>query len=446
MQSTFHALRYEHEKKPALFGAGVLGLTEVYPSFCSFVEALKQLQTKSGSSQELFFTSADIKHCYDTINQTRLSKLMRSMVTEEMYLTKDRFVLCSKGDNSAMRCMWKKKTCPPEQFSCSSPSKLAGQYSDAIFVDGMYCSMEMNRTINGLLRDHIFGQVVVANGNFGPRYLHQRNGIPQGSILSSMFCNTYFGSLEKVLFDNVFDETTSHFIRGNSSNECDSVLVKNPNALHLLLRIVDDFLLISTDKNASIRFLGKLNGGVPSLGVKVNQDKTRLNYSAPGGAECNNLCRSFFPWCGLLIDTTTCEITLDYERFSGHKAIDTVSVHRLGNEGTNLRKAMKGFVRPRCNQQLLFSRRINSIDRVRLNFYQTLLLCAIKTIHYIDCIDIAIKSKKQHNFVYDSLGRCVMAWKACILFRAEIENREARMFGGSDFGVKRFAMFEQSRT
>ena len=39
-----------------------------------------------------------------------------------------------------------------------------------------------------------------------------------------------------------------------------------------------------------------------------------------------------------------------------------------------------------------------------------------------------------------------MAWKACILFRAENEIREARMFGGSDFGVKRFAMFEQSRT
>jgi telomerase reverse transcriptase len=197
-------------------------------------------------------------------------------------------------------------------------------------------------------------------------------------------------------------------------------LVKNPNALHLLLRIVDDFLLISTDKNASIRFLGKLNGGIPSLGVKVNKDKTRLNYSAPGGAECNNLYRSFFPWCGLLIDTTMCEITLDYERFSGHKAIDTVSVHRLGNEGTNLRKAMKGFVRPRCNQQLLFSRRVNSIDRIRLNFYQTLLLCAIKTIHYIDSIDIAISSKKQHNFVYDSV--CDTIQYTFLLISSKLKN------------------------
>ncbi len=420
MQSTFHALRYEHEKKPTLFGAGVLGLTEVFPSFCSFVGALKQLQSRSGSSQELFFTSADIKHCYDTINQKRLFKLMRSMVEEEMYLTKDKFVLCSKGDNSAMRCMWKKKTCPPEQFSCSSPSKVTGQYSHAIFVDGVYCSMETNKTINGLLRDHIFGQVVVANGNFGPRYFHQKNGIPQGSILSSMFCNTYFGSLEEVLFDNVFDKTTSRFIRGNSSNECDSILVKNPNALHLLLRIVDDFLLISTDKNASIRFLEKLNVGIPSLGVKVNEDKTRVNYSAPGRLQCDNQCTSFFPWCGLLINTSTCEITLDYERFSGQKAIDTVSVHRLGSEGTNLRKAMKGFVRPRCNQQLLFSSRINSIDSVRLNFYQTLLLCAIKSIHYIDSIGIVLSSKKQHNFIYDSV--CDTIQYTFLLISSKLKN------------------------
>lgn len=402
MQSTFNALRYEYQKKPTLFGAGVLGLTEVYPSFCSFAEALKQLQTKSGSSPDLFFTSADIKHCYDTINQKRLFKLMQSMVEEEMYLTKDKFVLCSKGDNSAMRCMWKKKTCPPEKFSSSSPTNFTGQYSRAIFVDGMYCSTETSRTINGLLRDHIFGQVVVANGNFGPRYLHQKNGIPQGSILSSLFCNIYFGSLEKVLFDDIFDETTSHFIRGNSSNDCDSLLVQNPSALHLLLRIVDDFLLISTDKNASIRFLEKLNEGIPSLGVKVNKDKTQVNYSAPCAVECHNQYRSFFPWCGLLINTGTCEIMLDYERFSGNKAIDTVSVHRLGSEGMNLRKAMKGFVRPRCNQQLLFSRRINSIDSVRLNFYQTCLLCAIKTIHYIDSIDVALSSKKHYNFIYDS--------------------------------------------
>jgi hypothetical protein len=403
MQSTFHALKYEYEKKPNLFGAGVLGLTEVFPSFCAFVEALKQLEVTAESPQELFFASADIKHCYDTINQKRLCKLMRSMIEEDMYVTKDKFVLCSKGDNSSMRCIWKKHTCPPEQFTCTIQSKLVRQYTKAIFVDGVRCSLETSQTINGLLRDHIFGQVVVANGNFGPRYLHQKNGIPQGSILSSMFCNTYFGSLEEILFDNVFGREVSHVIRGNCSDESDSTLVKNANNVHLLLRIVDDFLLISTDKNASIRFLEKLNNGIPSIGVKINRDKTRVNYRVPGADEYNQH-KDFFPWCGLLINTTSCEITLDNERFSGQKATDTVSVYRLGSEGNHLRKAMKGFVRPRCKQQLLFSSRINSIDNVRLNFYQTSLLCAIKTMHYIECSGVVLSSRKQHKFIYDSIS------------------------------------------
>ena len=39
--------------------------------------------------------------------------------------------------------------------------------------------MEKKERIIGLLRDHIFGQVVVANGSHGPRYLLQKNGIPQ---------------------------------------------------------------------------------------------------------------------------------------------------------------------------------------------------------------------------------------------------------------------------
>ena len=405
MQSTFHALKYEYEKKPNLFGAGVMGLTEVFPSFCAFVEALKQLKVTAESPQELFFTSADIKHCYDTINQKRLCKLMRSMIEEDMYVTKDKFVLCSKGDNSSMRCIWKKQTCPPEHFTCTSQSKFAEQYTKAIFVDGVRCSLETSQTINGLLRDHIIGQVVVANGNFGPRYLHQKNGIPQGSILSSMFCNTYFGSLEEILFDNVFDREVSHVIRGSCSDGCDSTLVKSANNVHLLLRIVDDFLLISTDKNASIRFLEKLNNGIPSIGVKVNRDKTRVNYGrVPGEIDEYNQHKDFFPWCGLLINTTSCEITLDNERFSGQKATDTVSVYRLGSEGNNLRKAMKGFVRPRCKQQLLFSSRINSIDNVRLNFYQTSLLCAIKTMHYIECSGVVLSSRTQHKFIYDSIS------------------------------------------
>jgi len=431
LQSAFNALKYEHEKKPSLFGAGVLGLTECFPSFCLFVEALKRQRSNGlgfpppttarhlnedgggaggGSRSNLYFASADIKHCYDTINQKRLFELMQSVIKEDVYLTKNTFVLHSKDNYSSMRCRWKKSTFTPNECSRSvvASDNFARRYFNAICVDGVYCSTERKETIIGLLRDHIFGQVVVASGNGSERCLLQTEGIPQGSVLSSMLCNIYFGEIEGILLDGVFDETTSQVIRGGSSADCDTLFVRVYHEIHLLVRIVDDFLLVSTSESASIRFLEKLNKGIPSLGVKINSDKSRANYpismenTSTGKMEAVQVCRNFFPWCGLLIDTRTCEVTLDYNRFRGSHATDALVIHRTGNEGLNLKKKMKDFVRPRCSQTLLFSSCINGIEMVRLNFYQTFLLCAIKLIHYVHESESRTALLTHQHFIYRS--------------------------------------------
>ena len=185
LQPIFHALKYEHEKKPSLFGAGVLGLTEVFPSFCAFLDALKQRQSSAssmdndGRQNSLYFTSVDIKHCYDTINQKHLLKLIKSVIQEDVYLTKSNFILHSRDNNNSLRCQWKKSTFQSSQFLAASTNTLVEKCFHSILVDGVHCSMEKKERITGLLRDHIFGQVVVANGSHGPRYLLQKNGIPQ---------------------------------------------------------------------------------------------------------------------------------------------------------------------------------------------------------------------------------------------------------------------------
>ncbi len=84
LQSTFNGLKYEHKKKPSLFGAGVHGLMECFSSFCLFVKALKGQWSNGlgfplpatareldevggglggGGWSTLYFASADIKHC-----------------------------------------------------------------------------------------------------------------------------------------------------------------------------------------------------------------------------------------------------------------------------------------------------------------------------------------------------------------------------------------------
>lgn len=179
LQSAFHALKYEHERRPSLFGAGVLGLTEVFPAFCAFVEALREKRSRTDGEVPLYFTSVDIKHCYDTINQKRLYKLLQSVVKTDEYLTKSTFRLHSKNDSASLRCRWKKNTFSPIEFTHQSVSRQKTNAFNSITVDGISCTMDSKKKILGLLRDHIFGQIAVVNGGFDDRYLLQKDGIPQ---------------------------------------------------------------------------------------------------------------------------------------------------------------------------------------------------------------------------------------------------------------------------
>lgn len=61
------------------------------------------------------------------------------------------------------------------------------------------------------------------------------------------------------MFDGVFDKD-SIVIMGSHANR-NAILLESPSALHLLFRIVDDFLLISTDLDTSRRFLKRINRG-----------------------------------------------------------------------------------------------------------------------------------------------------------------------------------------
>eukprot|EP00956_Cyclotella_meneghiniana_P015871 scaffold24642_cov68-Cyclotella_meneghiniana.AAC.6 len=257
LQSAFRALKYEYKKRP-MFGAGALGVTEVLPSYCSFLDALRK--KFSGDIPQLYFTSADIEHCYDNINQEHLYKQVRSVLAEDQYITQNHLILHPKERST--RCRWQKITCSPSNISdiISTSTGYSQKFYNSVFIDGMSLSVDKKETIIGLLKDHIFGQMVVANGSTGRRLLLQRSGIPQGSILSSLFCNAYFGNVEDKMFDGVFNKD-SMVIRGSDASSHRVLMIENPSCLNLLVRIVDDFLLISTDRDTSVRFLRGLSRG-----------------------------------------------------------------------------------------------------------------------------------------------------------------------------------------
>ncbi|WUR02842.1 telomerase reverse transcriptase (TERT) [Vairimorpha necatrix] len=80
----------------------------------------------------------------------------------------------------------------------------------------------------------------------------QIQGIPQGSILSTIFCSLYFAQLDKKYFNNIFKQGK-------------------------LIRFVDDFLILSPCKEEILRFI-KISTLLKNKGVIFNTEKTETNF------------------------------------------------------------------------------------------------------------------------------------------------------------------------
>jgi len=124
----------------------------------------------------------------------------------------------------------------------------------------------------------------------GKKFFKQKAGIPQGSILSSLLCNLFYAELE---FEHL------GFLRSDEG---------------ILLRLIDDFLLITTNKNHAQLFLQTMHDGIEEYGVKVNPAKSLVNFEATVKGERIAHCSTAFPYCGNLINTRTLEITKDRDR------------------------------------------------------------------------------------------------------------------------------------
>jgi telomerase reverse transcriptase len=124
-----------------------------------------------------------------------------------------------------------------------------------------------------LLREHIKANIV----KIGNRHYRQKDGIPQGSVLSSLLCNFFYGDMERKHLGFTKDDGSA------------------------LLRYVDDFLFITTKKDLAVEFLrvmaqgqdsilpsssttidetDEVSTGNPEYGCFISPDKTLTNFNA----------------------------------------------------------------------------------------------------------------------------------------------------------------------
>ncbi|TKA76901.1 hypothetical protein B0A49_02736 [Cryomyces minteri] len=193
----------------------------------------------------------------------------------------------------------------------SSPPGSLQMVKQPVTLSNSYIQTLAKKVLH-LLKEHVERNIV----KIGKRYYRQKEGIPQGSVLSSLLCNFFYAKLERECLDFVQTE------------DC------------LLLRLVDDFLLISVRREHAEDFLQVMHNGVPAYGLAVKAEKSLANFHVEiNGRRIESTQGAMqFPYCGNAIHTVSLDISKDRERKQHGKTSDFLTVDFSKMPGRTFRR------------------------------------------------------------------------------------------------------------
>lgn len=257
---------------------------------------LKKFKSTQGPSNTFYFAKLDVKSAFDTIPQAAVVKLIKSITSEDEYRISKHLEMkpgedFRSNDESKPVRKWTALAHSPDDldtFDEALESELALGKKNTIFVENVVNQFRSTDELIKLLSEHVNNNMV----KIGKKFYRQKEGIPQGSVLSSLLCNYFYADLEAKHLG---------FLKNDES---------------LLLRLIDDFLLVTTNREHAKMFLQIMHRGVSEYGVRVNPDKSLTNFEATiNGKKVERLVGSkYFPYCGCFIDTKSLNITKDRER------------------------------------------------------------------------------------------------------------------------------------
>lgn len=171
---------------------------------------------------------------------------------------------------------------------------------NTVFVGSAAVATYDTRSMLQLMEEHVAQNLV----KVGSKLYRQKIGIPQGSVISSFLCNYFYADLERKHLPFLAEEGC------------------------LLVRLIDDFLLITTDEFKAKQFVRKMHRGFPEYGVQVSKKKTLVNFDMTLQGERVSKVEDGqgFPYCGTMIDCKTLDISKDRERGTKLRKIEGLSM------------------------------------------------------------------------------------------------------------------------
>ena len=365
MTPVFNVLNLERSRQPARLGSALFSVGDMYPKLKAF---RRRLLSRGCATKKLYFAKADAESCFDTIPQGKVVKLMGKIASDEEYR------IARHSEIKCIRMQYYGNEHDPQKFKPSrkfqSIAKGAADFTDfsewlgeecalntknTVFVDGVVQQHQSTEKLLDLLKQHVQSNFV----KIGKKFFRQKAGIPQGSVVSSLLCNYFYAEIEKDYLA-FLDEDES-----------------------LLLRLIDDFLLITTNKAHAKTFLQIMHQGISKYGMRANPAKSLVNFALEiNGREILQWPRDqAFPFCGNAINVSTVEIMKDRNRRKTTALADTLTVESVKMPGrTFYRKAMNAFKLQ--THRMLLDTNFNSTATVLTTLYENFIEAAMKFHRY----------------------------------------------------------------
>jgi len=402
--------------EPHHLGSAMFSVSDVYEKIKGFADGLPR------GARKLYFAKVDVQSAFDTIPQSAVVNLMKSIFSETQYdicrhveIKGADDALGSKTGKPANRSSkrWRTVALPPRDhrpFPRRLTEELAAANGNTIFVDKASRVSYKTSHLIDLLSSHVEENLV----KMGKKYYRQKTGVPQGSVVSSLLCNYFYADMEKHCLS---------FLGGDEGS--------------LLLRLIDDFLLITTEKNTATRFLQTLHNGVPSHGVTINPAKSLTNFPVTinGKAIASISPAEPFPYCGILIHPSSLAISKDHSKTMAAKEAKSTGKalskpQTLSNALTvDTRLPGHNFLRKTINafkiqsHVMFYDTAHNGIPAARENLASAFEETARKTYAYVRCLPTERRPPKR--LWMRAVRRLVEV--ACGLLRSKVR---ARRFGG----------------
>ena len=340
----FNIFNFERKNNEGIFRSDSLSMQDLHHKLSSFRDQF------GATIPQLHFVKVDIRSAFDSIPQIKLLDLVRHLFKHDEYFTTkhaETKLLGSKDSARASVKFVKAAKSLDCSFGLGISDDLAMPRRMIVYSDADQYQDVTKHQAEKLLEEHLRGNIV----KVGNKYHMQSQGIPQGSILSSLLCTFFY---------NDFERTRLRFLNPRTS---------------LLLRILDDFLLITSSQQEAVRFVHAMKEGDTSYGIFIHPEKSLVNFDvAINEVQIPKLLNSSsFPFCGLYIDTKTLLVSKDRVR-KDNVVANTLTVDLHGHAGEKFKRRILSSLRIQL-QSILLDTNLNS----RLRILQTLIECFQET-------------------------------------------------------------------